>query len=72
MNEIHMRKAYEIFKKGAEQMINSGVDPADVSAALVGAGAALSLDHEGTELTKKWLADISAKIAEGRPPVTSK
>ncbi|ODC01223.1 hypothetical protein A3197_01690 [Candidatus Thiodiazotropha endoloripes] len=70
MNEIHMRKAYEIFKKGAEQMIDAGVDPADVSAALVGIGTALSLDHEGTEPTQKWLADISAKIAEGRPPVT--
>lgn len=69
MNEVHMRKAYGIFQKASEQLVNAGVDPADVSAALVGVGAAISIDSDGLEATGDWFKEIAGSLNSDRPSV---
>lgn len=62
MKQEHMNKARTIFQKGAEQMIAAGVDPADVSAALVGVGASISVNVDGVEATGAWLTEIAESL----------
>ena len=69
MNEAHMRKAYLIFQKAGEKMIKAGVDPVDVSAALVGVGAAISVDCDGANSTGNWLKDVGEKLTSDKPPM---
>lgn len=62
MKQEHINKARTIFQKGAEQMIAAGVDPADVSTALVGVGASISVNVDGVEATGAWLAEIAESL----------
>ncbi|MEW8348768.1 MAG: hypothetical protein AB2687_10705 [Candidatus Thiodiazotropha taylori] len=69
MNEKHMNKAKDIFKKASETMINAGVDPADVSTALIGVGTMISIDTDGAEETGNWLIDIGESLNQNKPSV---
>ncbi|WP_316367691.1 hypothetical protein [Candidatus Thiodiazotropha sp. CDECU1] len=70
MKHENMIKAKTVFQKGAAQMIASGVDPADVSAALVGAGTAISVDVDGPEATVDWLIEDAQSIKKQKSAVT--
>ncbi|MBV2120513.1 MAG: hypothetical protein KUF74_03570 [Candidatus Thiodiazotropha sp. (ex Ctena orbiculata)] len=69
MNEKHMNKAKDIFKKAGEAMINAGMDPADVSTALIGVGTMISIDTDGAEETGNWLKDIGEILNQNKPSV---
>ncbi|MCG8074574.1 MAG: hypothetical protein N0C86_21615 [Candidatus Thiodiazotropha taylori] len=67
MNEKHMNKAKDIFKKASETMINAGIDPADVATALIGVGTMISIDTDGAEETGNWLRDVGEKLTSEKP-----
>ncbi|MCG7980290.1 MAG: hypothetical protein N0E58_19440 [Candidatus Thiodiazotropha endolucinida] len=69
MKQAHMNKATTIFRKVAEKMIDAGVDPSDVSAALVGLGTAISVHSDGVESTGDWLKEISKNLNPDKPSV---